>query len=176
MHKFNDNVYDVKETYTVQPINELQLSVSVNKYTNEFDVDFKLDYSNIYLMNNINLKSCDYEFSTYNSAKLSIINQLQIPKYDNNLIFNRELVLDTIKHKGKISKNSVNILLFKLEENLYLLSVERTFINSVEPFKQSVSFHWTVNTNVEKSKSSVRKYSFNHKHKYKLINPNIRRK
>ena len=176
MYKFNDDVYDVKETYTVQPINEIQLSVGVNKYTNEFDVNFKLNYSNIYLMNNINLKSCGYTFNNYKSDKLLIVNQIQMHKYDDNLIFNRELVLDTIKHKGRVSKNSINILLFKLQDDLYLLSIERTFINSIKPYKQSVSFHWTIRTNVKKSKSDVRNYSFNNKYKHKLINPNIRRK
>lgn len=174
----SEHRYDVKELYTMFPISEMKITVGVSKYTNEFDVQFELTGANIILISSKDLNKYGYKYITYTSSKLSITNQLKLSKDNGGLFFNRELILDIAKNDGKISKNSVNIRLAKIQRNKFLLSIERTFLNSVKPFKQSVSFHWIVDVNPDKFKRKVdvRKYTFNDKPKYKLINPILKGK
>ena len=176
MRKKHNAKYDINEVYTMSPIVEAKLSVGVNKYTNEFKVQFDLNGANATLINVRDLKKYGHRSTSYSSDKMAIINQLELSKYDGGLFFSRELILDAVKHKGKISKNSINIGLFSIERNKFLLHIERVFINSSKPYKQSVSFYWVLDISPHKSKSDVRKYTFNDKPKYKLINSTLKRK
>lgn len=170
MHnKRYDRKYSLNDAYIFNPLAESEIKVDLDKFTNMFNVTFNLNNANVTLLNVRELQKYGHNSTSYSSDNLIIKNQIVLSKF-NRLFYARELILEAVKHGNKLSKNSLNVNMFKIRNDKFLISIERMFINSVKPYKQSVTFYWIVDVSANNKRTDVRKYEFNNNPQHMLIN------
>jgi hypothetical protein len=73
-----------------------------------------------------------------------IKNQMSVRDSKSKHILTRVVELNAVVRKNMTYINSLIVMLHKIDDGNFVMSVERCFINSQKPFKQSVTFYWLI--------------------------------